>query len=469
MADDAGPNRAEEGAIERSPDPGEPLDVESLWQLIEGCPARELGDPLVGLTVAGVTLTRLIAEGGMGRVYEGRQAAPSRLVAVKLLRPGVLARGSIERFIQEAEILGRLRHPCITQIYSAGTVEVAGAGLPYFVMELIPEARPITEYPRRHDLRLADRIGLFQQVCEAVGHAHERDVIHRDLKPSNILVSWDGQPGVIDFGVARSGGPAGMEGGVTATGQLLGTLQYMSPEQLDGRPVDARSDVYALGMILHELVLGRPPYETAGRPLVDAALLIREARPAAGDLLACPAPGIGLIIDRCLQKDPKRRYGDAGELAADVRRCLARESSVATNMAARARLVSRRFPRGSRRSLSLSMLVLGAVVGVPLLLRSAGAGRSPTGPPALETPSLASAVLPFRSAISNVFDPEADRFLVEAVDVRKWDDPREEPRLTYWGPCLKTRLIVAYDISRGTHHHAAHREASRGSLSRDER
>lgn len=397
--------------------------LEALWKLVEHDPAAVLPDPLLGTTIGDVILTRLIAEGGMGRVYEGRQANPSRPVAVKVLRPGLLTRDSIRRFLHEAQTLARLRHPWISQVFSAGTFEVAGAQLPYFVMELIEDAQPITDYARRHQLPAADRIRLFGQVCDAVAHAHAEGVTHRDLKPSNILVDAAGHPQVIDFGIARGGRPAADGATMTATGQLLGTLQYMSPEQVDGGAADTRSDVYALGVVLHELVTGRLPYDVAREPLVEAARIIRERRP---DRIAPLDPamplGVSLVIERCLQKEPQRRYASAAELAADLRD---HANGQASDLAARARLLVHRLPHVPRRwwliALPVGAVAVMAAVGLPRR-------ESP------EVPSLAAATASFHHAFTSVLEAEADRYLVEANGMTKWNDPREVPRVSYWGP-----------------------------------
>jgi len=189
-------------AVGRSTDnasEGGAFDVESLWRACERLPTSEATDPLVGRSFGGVMLTRFIAEGGMGRVYEALQSHPARRVAVKVLRPGFFTQNRLRRFVREVSTLGSLQHPWITQVYSAGTYELAGAELPYYVMELITDALTITEYVKNRHLSLADRLGLFRKVCDAVAYAHERGIVHRDLKPENMFFKNE-KVILIDFG-----------------------------------------------------------------------------------------------------------------------------------------------------------------------------------------------------------------------------------------------------------------------------
>jgi WD40 repeat protein len=265
----------------------------------------------------------------MGAVYEAEQDRPHRLVALKVIRPGLLSPAFLKRFAQEVEILGRLRHPGIAQIYEAG---VAEDGRPFFAMEFI-RGLALDEYATRHGLNLASRVGLLARVCDAVQHAHDQGVIHRDLKPANILVEESGGPKVLDFGVARATGADLLSGdGLTRTGQMLGTPSYMSPEQVTANPatIDHRADVYSLGVVLFELLTHRLPYPLENRPLAEAARLILEHDAPRLGLINPELRGdLETIAAKALEKDPARRYQSAAGLAADLRHWLAHEPILA--------------------------------------------------------------------------------------------------------------------------------------------
>lgn len=281
-------------------------------------------DPLVGSDVGDVRIEAVIGQGGMGRVYLGRQHAPSRPVAVKTIRPGPRSPSAVARFTREADVLGRLGHPGIARIHSAGMLDGPAGPTPYFVMELIPDAAPLVRFCEHRGLGIRERLMLFADVCRAVGHGHEVGVVHRDLKPGNVLVGSDGRPRVIDFGVAKIAEDLDSATAMTETGQCVGTRQYMSPEQFAGGPVDPRSDVYSLGVILHELLTGRLPYDVSRLSLVETARVVRETRPVP---LAVREPATGrslaAIAATCLAKSPQQRYASADLLADDLERLLA--------------------------------------------------------------------------------------------------------------------------------------------------
>jgi len=289
-------------------------------------PRSESEDPLIGADLGGFHIVRLIAEGGMGRVYEGVQEKPRRPVAIKVMRPGCISPEAIRRFENEWELLGKLRHPNIAQIYYASTCNMLGTRVPYFVMEYIPDALPITKYAASKKLSTAQRVKLFGRVCEAVAHGHKLGIIHRDLKPSNILVEPSGLLKIIDFGIARNvnADPEHMTQ-LTSMGQLIGTVQYMSPEQFsaDSSAIDQRTDVYALGVILYELLTGKPPYELRQKHILDAAQVVRDFTPISpAKLNQNVTAGMVSITGKCLQKDRSRRYATAAELTRAIAGCL---------------------------------------------------------------------------------------------------------------------------------------------------
>lgn len=286
-------------------------------------------DHLIGVSLGDIRIERLIAEGGMGRVYLARQQRPARPVAVKFMRHGRSA-ASLERFHQEAEVLGRLSHPGIARVFSAGSLQIGLDDVPYSVMEYIPEAEPLVAFCDAREASVESRLRLFLQVCDAVAYGHAQGVVHRDLKPGNILVTSegggpDGRAVVIDYGIAKLLA-ADADESVTSTGEFLGTRRYMSPEQLSGCrvPIDARTDVYSLGLILHELLTGTLPYDIVGRSITETARIVSEVRPrplTPNDPALPPllTQGLKRIAERCLQKAPIDRYPSAGELADDVR------------------------------------------------------------------------------------------------------------------------------------------------------
>lgn len=348
----------------------------------------------------------ILGRGGMSTVYLAEQDHPRRTVALKVLQGGIPSRLAVRRFQQEAQILARLQHPGIAPIYEAGTADGDRGPQPYFAMERIT-GRPLSEHAVRYALDLTERLALFVKVCEAVQHAHQKGIIHRDLKPSNILVAepgprappdpdpahdgaegahvldtgavagdggparpgWVGQPKVLDFGIARM-----IDADVqaltlgTAAGQLIGTIPYMSPEQMAGEvhELDTRTDVYSLGVVLYELLCERSPYDLAGTNIPEALRILAERDPIP-PRKACPAvPGdLEGILLKALERDKTRRYASVAELAADLQRYLRHEPVVAHPPTTLYR--ARKFVR--RHALAMA-----AVIGVFLALALGLAG-----------------------------------------------------------------------------------------------
>ncbi|MBU0618365.1 MAG: serine/threonine protein kinase [Planctomycetes bacterium] len=297
--------------------------IESVASALE-----DATDAMVGTRIGHYRILRIIGSGGMGTVYEAEQDRPKRRVALKLLKSGLASRSAMRRFVHEAEILARLRHPGIAQVYEAGS-HGEGGKTPYFAMEYIPGAQPITTYASDHRFSTRQKLDMFVAVCEAVHHGHQRGVIHRDLKPGNILVDESGQPKVIDFGVARST-DADMTIATLRTdvGQLVGTLRYMSPEQCEGdaSELDTRSDVYALGVVLFELLTGELPYDLTTTSPFEVPRVIRETAPRRLSSINRSLRGdLETIVLMALAKERDRRYQSALELGQDIRRYMANE------------------------------------------------------------------------------------------------------------------------------------------------
>jgi WD40 repeat protein/predicted Ser/Thr protein kinase len=299
-------------------------------------------------------IIRRVGEGGMGVVYEARQDHPRRRVALKLIRAGLPSDAELRRFRREAEVLGQLQHAGIAHVYDAGLAEVVLptgtlAGQPYIAMEFI-EGTPITDYLKAQEAESRKVLELFVAVCEAVHHAHAKGIIHRDLKPGNIIVDAEGQPRILDFGIARlittEGDPATLR---TDVGQLIGTLPYMSPEQVAGdhRQLDTRSDVYALGVLLYELLTGRLPHDLRNRSLHDGIRIIREDEPTRLSSINTRFHGdLDTIAAKALEKSKERRYASAAALAEDIRHFLNFEPIVARPISTLYQL--RKFARRNR-------------------------------------------------------------------------------------------------------------------------
>jgi eukaryotic-like serine/threonine-protein kinase len=353
-------------------------ELESTDFIEEPLFGRFTGGPVglaEGQRVGPYRIVREIGRGGMGAVYLAARADEEldQRVALKLVGLGSAAE-IVRRFRAERQILAHLVHPNIARFLDAGTAE---DGRPYFVMEYV-EGRPIDEYVGKLPLR--ERLALFREVCAAVHFAHQNLVVHRDLKPGNILVTGDGAPKLLDFGIAKLLDPGGTDPGLSELGLRPMTLKYASPEQVRGEPITTASDVYSLGVLLHVLLTGRSPYAAAAddRPALERAILqgetVRpsqivekreEARRLAGDL--------DTIVLRAMDPEPGRRYASAEQLAADVQRhldglpVLARKNTAGYRMGK----FVRRHKLGVTAAAAMLLLILGFSVAVTLLWQRA--------------------------------------------------------------------------------------------------
>ncbi|MEE2906222.1 MAG: serine/threonine-protein kinase [Planctomycetota bacterium] len=349
------------------------VNPESQTRKDDAAPMRPPPRPLPD--IPGFDLTDIIGAGGMGTVYLARQSHPRRTVAIKVMNPGVTSRETLRRFEFETQILARLSHPNIAQIYEAGTWNNGFEDLPYFAMEYISPVRSIQEYADRKQLSSRERLELIAKACDAVGHAHGKGVIHRDLKPGNILVNADGQIKVIDFGVARTTDPD-VSSLATRLDAIVGTLQYMSPEQCDIETYDltASADVYALGMMLYELLIGELPYSVAGMGLASAVQVISDQQPQPiGSMDRMYRGDLDTIVRMTLEKDPADRYRNASELGDDIRRFLDNDQILASSptlVTTLRRVVRRNKSVAAGISIMAILLAAAAVSGVFALVNS---------------------------------------------------------------------------------------------------
>jgi eukaryotic-like serine/threonine-protein kinase len=419
----------------------------------------ECGDEKAGDVMGDFRLIEKLGEGGFGLVWRAEQMQPVRReVALKLLKRGMDSRQILARFEQERRMLAAMEHPCIATILDAG---MSPDGRPFFVMELL-RGLPITTFCETHHLPLHERIRLFREVCGAVQHAHQKGVIHRDLKPSNILVTEvDGRPvpKIIDFGIAKALATGDIQAMTFATQAnfLLGTPHYMSPEQIaDVGSVDTRSDIYALGTVLYEMLTGSPPFAAETQQCHSRQefwRIVREKRPARPStsyttlntdkaLLAKDTPmdvsklpaDLDWITLRALEKEPQRRYQSAAEFAADLQHFLNGEP-VSAHPPSTAYIASRWIKRHrvafAAACVSVLALVTGAGVAVwqAKLAREAQAHAESQSLRSRETAAfLTSLLAEVADEVRNGRNPEALRLALISSQ-KRIEDMRQDPGL----------------------------------------
>src|SRR5262245_10449456 len=361
-----------------------------------------------GTVIGPYKLLQQIGEGGMGVVFMAEQTEPiQRTVALKIIKPGMDTRQVIARFEAERQALAMMDHPSIARVLDAGTTDT---GRPYFVMELV-KGIPVTKYCDEKQLTIRERLELFRPICEAVQHAHQKGVIHRDIKPTNVLVAeYDNHavPKIIDFGVAKATAQKLTERTMfTEFGQVIGTVEYMSPEQakLNQIDIDTRSNIYSLGVLLYELLTGTTPFKR--QRLREAAFdevlrIIREEEPPkpstrlstlstnSGSLPLAGRDGEGVssslasitanrhteparlskdilgeldwIVMNCLDKDRNRRYETANGLSRDIERYLCDEPVQACPPSAMYQF--RKFVRRNKIAAAFVLMLLASVAAL---------------------------------------------------------------------------------------------------------
>ena len=359
--------------------------------VLEPLPAGE-----VRLEIPGFRLLEPLGMGASGVVHRAVQERPRREVAIKVLRLDTLVPGQVARFQNEAEILARLAHPGIAQVFEAGVAPSPAGQLPWIAMELV-RGRELTRWVREARPAPREVVGLFVALCEAVQHAHTLGIVHRDLKPSNVLVTAAGQPKVLDFGIARALVDERATAERTRTGLVMGTLAYMAPEQARGvtGAVGPASDVYALGVMLFEALAGRLPLELEALDVLAGVRLVCEGEPLRlRSLRPELSPDLETILLKALEKDPLRRYASAGALGQDLgnwladRPVLARRPTIAYQ--------ARKFVRRNRAMTIGTLLVITALtVALLLSLRSLRLTREERARTSATVDALASRIFDF--------------------------------------------------------------------------
>ncbi len=431
-------------------------DVESMLQAcadasayLEAPIVSLLGDesePYIGQTFGSYLIEESIGRGGMGTVYLARRAdqAFERRVAIKTIRRGMDSDLVVGRFRHERQILASLDHPNIGALFDGGT---GPDGLPYFVMEYI-DGIPIDRYADDHRLDTSARVELCLPILDAVQHAHERLIVHRDIKPTNLLVTSDGHPKLLDFGIAKildpeSAGPSTL----TSMGRPM-TPDYASPEQLRGEPITASTDVYALGVLLYELLTGHRPFGQAVHSPEEMARIVADQDPerpstaiartttlqlhdgsvvaVTPDTISATRDGSPALLRRrlsgaldeillkALRREPAERYGSVAALAGDLRLYLSEQPTKVSWDARRYR--AKRFLRRYRAVMLAAALVVGAVTTTAVITQLAatgGASTAATSSQAANRPSVA--VIEFRNLSARPVDDWMSTALAEML------------------------------------------------------
>ncbi len=344
-------------------------------QVAESAAALE---DLAGNTVGPYRLLRRIGRGGMGTVYlaEEIDGELDRKLALKLVEHAHLSPYRQERLREEARLLARLSHPNIAHVYQAGSIS---GGLSYIAMEYI-DGLPIDQWCEQHAASPEQRLELVASICKAVQYAHQAQIAHRDIKPANILVTNDGQPKLVDFGIAKLLGDDQADNTATALELRAMTLEFASPEQISGQPVGTPSDIYSLGVLLYYLLTGQTPLQLQDLKLAERIEAVLQQAPAAPSVATGQRHLRGeldWLVMQCLEKEPQRRYPTAAALADDIQRYLAGEPIAAAPPSRRYRLgkfISRHRLPVAAAGIAIAALMAG-VIGIALGLNEANAQR----------------------------------------------------------------------------------------------
>ena len=409
----------------------------------------------VGRSIGAYRIRRVLGHGGMSTVYLAEQENPRRHVALKLLTATLSSPESIQRFTNEAELLARLQHPGIAQIHAVDvhTQHTEGGELrwPFFAMEYVDGARTLMAWAGERHRSDLQRLELFLQIGAAVQHAHERGVVHRDLKPQNILVDANDRAKVIDFGIARSIVASQRNAGLTQPGDVLGTLHYMSPEQVQRNAViDTRTDVHALGIVLFELLTGRLPFDFTDQSLPEVGRILTEVPATPLRSLQPEADqDLELILGKALSKDPAQRYSTAGAMAEDVRRFLDHEPINARQPSLRYQL--RMFAR-RRRGLVAAVLAvvlvstIGGISSFVYAIRAHDAEERAKAETSVKTDALRRT---FDLALRTVIDlPQRLEGMPRATEVRRAMLAEAKSQLEFVEANLELDVAMQHSLAR---------------------
>src|SRR6476661_6508533 len=339
---------------------------------------------LVGMQLNGrYRLDAQIGAGGMSTVYRAFDAVLERRVAVKLMHREIAAdTDQLERFRREARSVAQLSHPHIVGVIDAGEED----GRPYIVFEYV-EGETLKDRIRRMGrLPVDEAIAYAIEIARALSAAHARHIVHRDVKPQNVLIDEEGSAKVTDFGIARTLDQEGL----TADGRVLGTTDYVSPEQALGHPVTGQSDLYSLGVVLYEMLTGEIPFH-ADSSVAVAMRHVREAIPDVQLLRPEASAATAAVVERAVAKDLSQRYPDAGSMVSELEEVLAIEASRAGQATGEATSVLRTLPGGTRRRLpwrlrhparwAASIALLAAIIAIAIIAAAQQAHKGTGVPP----------------------------------------------------------------------------------------